>query len=163
MTNRTSSLPVLALVPSRLACLFLFIHTHTHTHTHTQIYMYACMYVCIDLTQEVCVFLHNYNANLSFNSPPFLMEYTRLFLSLYTHYLSSFMNHQSLFCDRPLSSMAIFCLCFCWFSVFQYAHHKCVQRWCDEKGDTICEICHEVNLHVFLSQCWFEELGPNNI
>ncbi|VAI39289.1 unnamed protein product [Triticum turgidum subsp. durum] len=25
--------------------------------------------------------------------------------------------------------------------LFQYAHRTCVQRWCDEKGDTICEIC----------------------
>ncbi|KAL6577605.1 hypothetical protein OROMI_009933 [Orobanche minor] len=24
-----------------------------------------------------------------------------------------------------------------------YAHRKCVQRWCNEKGDTICEICHQ--------------------
>ncbi|THU45957.1 hypothetical protein C4D60_Mb02t23440 [Musa balbisiana] len=23
----------------------------------------------------------------------------------------------------------------------QYAHRKCVQRWCNEKGDTVCEIC----------------------
>ncbi|CAO2183225.1 unnamed protein product [Urochloa humidicola] len=23
----------------------------------------------------------------------------------------------------------------------KYAHHRCVQRWCNEKGDTICEIC----------------------
>ncbi|XP_015693282.1 uncharacterized protein LOC102711155 isoform X1 [Oryza brachyantha] len=23
----------------------------------------------------------------------------------------------------------------------KYAHRKCIQRWCDEKGDTICEIC----------------------
>ncbi|KAG4937695.1 hypothetical protein AAZX31_18G273400 [Glycine max] len=23
----------------------------------------------------------------------------------------------------------------------KYAHKKCVQRWCNEKGDTICEIC----------------------
>ncbi|XP_062185784.1 uncharacterized protein LOC133889280 isoform X2 [Phragmites australis] len=23
----------------------------------------------------------------------------------------------------------------------KYAHHICVQRWCNEKGDTICEIC----------------------
>ena len=28
--------------------------------------------------------------------------------------------------------------------VFQYAHRTCVQRWCDEKGDTICEICLQV-------------------
>ncbi|KAL4361443.1 hypothetical protein GQ457_04G036520 [Hibiscus cannabinus] len=24
-----------------------------------------------------------------------------------------------------------------------YAHRKCVQRWCDEKGDITCEICHQ--------------------
>uniref|UniRef100_A0A0E0FRE6 RING-CH-type domain-containing protein n=1 Tax=Oryza nivara TaxID=4536 RepID=A0A0E0FRE6_ORYNI len=23
----------------------------------------------------------------------------------------------------------------------QYAHHACIQRWCNEKGDTVCEIC----------------------
>ncbi|XP_051222575.1 uncharacterized protein [Lolium perenne] len=23
----------------------------------------------------------------------------------------------------------------------KYAHRKCIQRWCNEKGDTICEIC----------------------
>ncbi|THU69763.1 hypothetical protein C4D60_Mb08t17840 [Musa balbisiana] len=23
----------------------------------------------------------------------------------------------------------------------RYAHRKCVQRWCNEKGDTVCEIC----------------------
>lgn len=25
----------------------------------------------------------------------------------------------------------------------QYAHRACVQRWCNEKGDIICEICHQ--------------------
>lgn len=25
----------------------------------------------------------------------------------------------------------------------KYAHRKCVQKWCNEKGDTICEICHQ--------------------
>lgn len=25
----------------------------------------------------------------------------------------------------------------------KYAHRKCVQRWCNEKGDTTCEICHQ--------------------
>ncbi|KAJ7283121.1 hypothetical protein O6H91_19G083000 [Diphasiastrum complanatum] len=25
----------------------------------------------------------------------------------------------------------------------KFAHRKCVQRWCNEKGDTICEICHQ--------------------
>ncbi|KAM7270966.1 hypothetical protein ACFE04_030180 [Oxalis oulophora] len=24
-----------------------------------------------------------------------------------------------------------------------YAHRKCVQRWCNEKGNTTCEICHQ--------------------
>ncbi|XP_051148966.1 uncharacterized protein LOC127263787 isoform X2 [Andrographis paniculata] len=24
----------------------------------------------------------------------------------------------------------------------KYAHRKCIQRWCNEKGDTTCEICH---------------------
>ncbi|KAK8966018.1 hypothetical protein KSP40_PGU017438 [Platanthera guangdongensis] len=25
----------------------------------------------------------------------------------------------------------------------KYAHRECVQRWCNEKGNIICEICHE--------------------
>ncbi|KAG0480390.1 hypothetical protein HPP92_011248 [Vanilla planifolia] len=25
----------------------------------------------------------------------------------------------------------------------KYAHRECVQRWCNEKGDITCEICHE--------------------
>lgn len=25
----------------------------------------------------------------------------------------------------------------------KYAHRTCVQRWCDEKGDITCEICHQ--------------------
>ncbi|KAK1407308.1 hypothetical protein QVD17_38922 [Tagetes erecta] len=25
----------------------------------------------------------------------------------------------------------------------KFAHRKCVQRWCDEKRDVICEICHQ--------------------
>ncbi|CAM8936438.1 unnamed protein product [Rhodiola kirilowii] len=25
----------------------------------------------------------------------------------------------------------------------KYAHRQCVQRWCDEKRDTTCEICHQ--------------------
>ncbi|CAM0882165.1 unnamed protein product [Alopecurus aequalis] len=30
--------------------------------------------------------------------------------------------------------------CFCKGSL-KYAHHICIQRWCNEKGDTLCEIC----------------------
>ncbi|KAI3451806.1 hypothetical protein Pfo_008471 [Paulownia fortunei] len=33
--------------------------------------------------------------------------------------------------------------CFCRGSL-KYAHRKCVQRWCNEKGDIICEICHQL-------------------
>uniref|UniRef100_K3ZXG1 RING-CH-type domain-containing protein n=1 Tax=Setaria italica TaxID=4555 RepID=K3ZXG1_SETIT len=29
----------------------------------------------------------------------------------------------------------------------QYAHRACVQRWCNEKGDVTCEICHEPYEH----------------
>lgn len=29
----------------------------------------------------------------------------------------------------------------------KYAHRQCVQRWCDEKGDTICEICQQPYRH----------------
>ncbi|XVF85319.1 hypothetical protein PTKIN_Ptkin17bG0107900 [Pterospermum kingtungense] len=25
----------------------------------------------------------------------------------------------------------------------KYAHRRCVQRWCNEKGNTTCEICHQ--------------------
>ncbi|KAI3733884.1 hypothetical protein L6452_13342 [Arctium lappa] len=25
----------------------------------------------------------------------------------------------------------------------KYAHRRCVQRWCNEKGDIMCEICHQ--------------------
>ncbi|KAL0381435.1 UNVERIFIED_CONTAM: hypothetical protein Sangu_0207800 [Sesamum angustifolium] len=39
------------------------------------------------------------------------------------------------------SNMEIPCSC---RGSLKYAHRKCVQRWCNEKGDTICEICHQV-------------------
>ncbi|KAL1296015.1 hypothetical protein HN51_056797 [Arachis hypogaea] len=32
--------------------------------------------------------------------------------------------------------------CFCCGSL-KYAHRRCIQRWCNEKGDTTCEICHQ--------------------
>lgn len=32
--------------------------------------------------------------------------------------------------------------CFCSGSL-KYTHRRCVQRWCNEKGNTICEICHK--------------------
>jgi hypothetical protein len=36
-----------------------------------------------------------------------------------------------------------------YLTFFQYAHRTCVQRWCDEKGDTICEICLQVKFGFF--------------
>ncbi|EPS61887.1 hypothetical protein M569_12907 [Genlisea aurea] len=38
------------------------------------------------------------------------------------------------------SSMEAPCSC---SGSLKYAHRKCIQRWCDEKGDTTCEICHQ--------------------
>ncbi|KAK9272437.1 hypothetical protein L1049_002810 [Liquidambar formosana] len=38
------------------------------------------------------------------------------------------------------SNMEIPCSC---CGSLKYAHRKCVQRWCNEKGDTICEICQQ--------------------
>uniref|UniRef100_M1D087 Membrane associated ring finger 1,8 n=1 Tax=Solanum tuberosum TaxID=4113 RepID=M1D087_SOLTU len=39
------------------------------------------------------------------------------------------------------SNMEVPCSC---CGSLKYAHRRCVQRWCNEKGDTICEICHQV-------------------
>ncbi|ESQ47262.1 hypothetical protein EUTSA_v10027893mg [Eutrema salsugineum] len=30
-----------------------------------------------------------------------------------------------------------------WSGTLKFAHHSCVQRWCNEKGDTVCEICRQ--------------------
>ncbi|KAL6878186.1 hypothetical protein ACP4OV_012356 [Aristida adscensionis] len=30
----------------------------------------------------------------------------------------------------------------------KYAHREFVQRWCNEKGNITCEICHEVKLNI---------------
>ncbi|KAJ0659757.1 putative transcription factor C2H2 family [Helianthus annuus] len=40
--------------------------------------------------------------------------------------------------DDQDSSMEMPCGC---RGSLKYAHRKCVQRWCDEKGNTTCEIC----------------------
>ena len=40
----------------------------------------------------------------------------------------------------------------------QFAHRRCIQRWCNEKGNTICEICKQVCcllLHTSGFQAWF--------
>lgn len=38
------------------------------------------------------------------------------------------------------SNMETPCSC---SGTLKYAHRRCVQRWCNEKGDTMCEICHQ--------------------
>ncbi|XP_031498685.1 uncharacterized protein LOC116263192 isoform X2 [Nymphaea colorata] len=40
--------------------------------------------------------------------------------------------------DNELKDMGSPCAC---SGTLKYAHRKCIQRWCNEKGDTICEIC----------------------
>ncbi|CAH8367971.1 unnamed protein product [Eruca vesicaria subsp. sativa] len=30
-----------------------------------------------------------------------------------------------------------------------FVHRKCVQRWCNEKGNTLCEICHQFFFFLF--------------
>ncbi|KAG4390987.1 hypothetical protein GLYMA_05G091701v4 [Glycine max] len=30
------------------------------------------------------------------------------------------------------------------FLGMQFAHRKCIQRWCNKKRNTICEICNQV-------------------
>lgn len=39
-----------------------------------------------------------------------------------------------------VSSLEVPCGC---SGSLKYAHRKCVQRWCNEKGDITCEICHQ--------------------
>lgn len=39
-----------------------------------------------------------------------------------------------------VSSLEVPCGC---NGSLKYAHRKCVQRWCNEKGDITCEICHQ--------------------
>ncbi|XP_022843961.1 uncharacterized protein LOC111367369 isoform X1 [Olea europaea var. sylvestris] len=40
--------------------------------------------------------------------------------------------------EDEASTMEVPCSC---RGSLKYAHRECVQRWCNEKGDTICEIC----------------------
>ena len=41
------------------------------------------------------------------------------------------------------------------FSCFQFAHRDCIQRWCNEKGNTTCEICLQVCIWVLSSKFFF--------
>ncbi|XP_052184139.1 uncharacterized protein LOC127796172 isoform X2 [Diospyros lotus] len=42
--------------------------------------------------------------------------------------------------EDEVSNMETPCCC---CGSLKYAHRRCVQRWCDEKGDTLCEICQQ--------------------
>lgn len=42
--------------------------------------------------------------------------------------------------EDHISSLEVPCGC---SGSLKYAHRKCVQRWCNEKGDITCEICHQ--------------------
>lgn len=43
----------------------------------------------------------------------------------------------------------------CWSTAvgwMQFAHRKCIQRWCDKKGNITCEICNQVGVCFILLQ-----------
>ncbi|GLJ25380.1 hypothetical protein SUGI_0485840 [Cryptomeria japonica] len=70
-------------------------------------------------------------------------------------------------------SMEIPCAC---TGSMKYAHRKCVQRWCNEKGDITCEICqqtykpgytapapaHSNGIPIDLSEHWGAQLNLND-
>ncbi|XP_042374139.1 uncharacterized protein LOC121967768 isoform X2 [Zingiber officinale] len=43
--------------------------------------------------------------------------------------------------DERSTSMESPCAC---SGTLKFAHRECVQRWCDEKGSNVCEICRQV-------------------
>ncbi|KAG8055818.1 hypothetical protein GUJ93_ZPchr0001g30034 [Zizania palustris] len=45
----------------------------------------------------------------------------------------------------------------------KYAHHVCIQRWCNEKGDTICEICLQKFTPNYTAPLKFFRQGRNPI
>ncbi|CAD6332933.1 unnamed protein product [Miscanthus lutarioriparius] len=45
----------------------------------------------------------------------------------------------------------------------KYAHRKCIQRWCDEKGDTICEICLQQFVPNYTASSKLFQRGRNTI
>lgn len=42
--------------------------------------------------------------------------------------------------EDVIKNLEIPCAC---SGSLKFAHRKCVQQWCNEKGDVICEICHQ--------------------
>ncbi|KAK4370889.1 hypothetical protein RND71_010364 [Anisodus tanguticus] len=66
-------------------------------------------------------------------------------LSLFPTYSQAFcvQNISRRLCLLQLPTKANKCSSFSNSDNDFYAHRKCVQRWCDEKGDITCEICHQ--------------------
>ncbi|KAK8939330.1 hypothetical protein KSP40_PGU001617 [Platanthera guangdongensis] len=54
-------------------------------------------------------------------------------------------------------NMEIPCAC---CGTMKYAHRKCIQRWCDEKGDISCEICRQVLVLGIVLECSAEGRLP---
>uniref|UniRef100_A0A175YIC7 RING-CH-type domain-containing protein n=1 Tax=Daucus carota subsp. sativus TaxID=79200 RepID=A0A175YIC7_DAUCS len=46
--------------------------------------------------------------------------------------------------EDAITNMEAPCAC---SGSLKYAHRKCVQHWCNEKGDITCEICHQLNCY----------------
>ncbi|KAJ8452332.1 hypothetical protein Cgig2_006137 [Carnegiea gigantea] len=42
--------------------------------------------------------------------------------------------------EDTIKNLEVPCAC---SGSLKYAHRKCVQKWCNEKGDITCEICHQ--------------------
>ncbi|KAJ8424291.1 hypothetical protein Cgig2_003273 [Carnegiea gigantea] len=47
--------------------------------------------------------------------------------------------------EDEASNMETPCAC---SGSLKYAHRRCVQMWCNEKGNTICEICQQVHFNI---------------
>ncbi|XP_065007368.1 uncharacterized protein LOC103985614 isoform X1 [Musa acuminata AAA Group] len=43
--------------------------------------------------------------------------------------------------ERSSTSMESPCAC---SGTVKFAHRECIQRWCDEKGSNVCEICLQI-------------------
>ncbi|WOL00291.1 hypothetical protein Cni_G09004 [Canna indica] len=43
--------------------------------------------------------------------------------------------------EESSTSMESPCAC---SGTLKFAHRECIQRWCDEKGSKVCEICHQM-------------------
>ncbi|GKE60115.1 zinc finger, RING-CH-type, zinc finger, RING/FYVE/PHD-type containing protein, partial [Tanacetum coccineum] len=64
-----------------------------------------------------------------------------MFVELYLYNVSSFMDALLyLFNGVPFVALSIDLH----FDLILFAHRKCIQKWCNKKGDITCEICNQV-------------------